>query len=201
MLFLGSFRHDPNRVALDWFVKRVLPLVLAREPRAKLLVIGSDPPPVHAYSDQAGAIEMRGFVEDIREPLARAAVFVCPILSGSGVRVKLLEAFSAGIPVASTLVGAEGLARHDGEFCLLADDPEGFAERVLRLFDDPAGGEEMAMRARREVEENWDMAVLTRRLVAGYREIIRARRASATSTAPTEDVPCPPGRASGPAGG
>ena len=65
-------------------------------------------------------LEMLGFVEDVREPLARYAVFVCPILSGSGVRVKLLEAFAAGIPVVSTTVGAEGLARKDGEFCALA---------------------------------------------------------------------------------
>ena len=56
------------------------------------------------------AIELRGFVEDVREPLARYAVFVCPILSGSGMRVKLLEAFAAGIPVVSTRIGAEGLA-------------------------------------------------------------------------------------------
>ena len=56
-------------------------------------------------------LEMLGYVEDIREPLAKYAVFVCPILSGSGVRVKLLEAFAAGIPVVSTTVGAEGLAK------------------------------------------------------------------------------------------
>ena len=68
---------------------------------------------------------MLGYVEDVREPLARYAVFVCPILSGSGVRVKLLEAFAAGIPVVSTWVGAEGLAVKDGEFCALADDPGG----------------------------------------------------------------------------
>ena len=83
---------------------------------------------------------MLGYVEDVREPLARYAVFVCPILSGSGVRVKLLEAFAAGIPVVSTRVGAEGLAREDGEFCGLADDPAGFAERVLALFENPGRG-------------------------------------------------------------
>src|SRR6266478_8628906 len=115
MLFVGSFRHDPNRVAMDWFVNEVMPLVLAREPHAKLVVAGSDPPPEHAYSDFSGALQMLGFVEDVREPLARYAVFICPILSGSGVRVKLLEAFSAGIPVVSTRVGAEGLTAKDGE--------------------------------------------------------------------------------------
>ena len=132
MLFLGSFRHDPNRAALDWFVQEVLPLILARQPGARLVMVGSDPPPAHTYADRSRRrCEMLGFVEDVREPLARYAVFVCPILSGSGVRVKLLEAFAAGIPVVSTRIGAEGLAAKDGEFCALADDPAGFAERVL----------------------------------------------------------------------
>ena len=109
MLFVGSFRHDPNRVALDWFVREALPAILRREPRARLVVAGSEPPPAHAYADYAANLDMLGYVEDIREPLAKYAVFVCPILSGSGVRVKLLEAFAAGIPVVSTSVGAEGL--------------------------------------------------------------------------------------------
>jgi len=182
MLFLGSFRHDPNRFALDWFVNEVLPLILARQPRARLLVAGSDPPPPHAYSDFSGALEMLGFVDDVRQPLARYAVFVCPILSGSGVRVKLLEAYAAGIPVVSTRVGAEGLAEKDGEFCSLADDPAGFAGRVLAIFEDPAAAAAMAARARREVEERWDMAAITRSLVAGYRRLVAEKRAATASS-------------------
>lgn len=186
MLFLGSFRHEPNRVALDWFVRHVLPAILAREPRAKLLVIGSDPPPAHAYADFSGALELHGFVEDIREPLARCAVFVCPVLSGSGVRVKLLEAFAAGIPVVSTRVGAEGLVREDGRLCRLADDPAGFAECVLELFAGPEKAAEMAARARADVTANWDMATITGRLVEGYREIVARKRAGGAATAPAE---------------
>jgi glycosyltransferase involved in cell wall biosynthesis len=167
---------------MDWFVNHVMPLVLAREPRAKLIVAGSDPPPAHAYSDFSGALEMLGYVDDVREPLGRYSVFVCPILSGSGVRVKLLEAYAAGIPAVSTRVGAEGLAVKDGEFCALADDPEGFAGRVLSLFENPQAAAEMAARARVEVEANWDMAAITRKLVEGYRELVREKRAAATSS-------------------
>jgi GT2 family glycosyltransferase len=179
MLFVGSFRHDPNRVAVDWFVRDVLPLVLAREPRARLVIAGSDPPPEHTYADYAANMEMLGYVDDVREPLGRYAVFVCPILGGSGVRVKLLEAFAAGIPVVSTVVGAEGLARKDGEFCALADDPAGFAERILTLFADPCAAAAMAQRVRAEVEANWDMEAITRKLVRGYTELVVAKRALA----------------------
>src|ERR1039458_9264561 len=102
MLFLGSFRHAPNRAALDWFLRQVMPLILAQEPGARLAVAGSDPPPDHGLAGHAARLDLLGYVEDVREPLARHAVFVCPILSGSGVRVKLLEAFATGIPAVST---------------------------------------------------------------------------------------------------
>ena len=179
MLFLGSFRHDPNRVALEWFVERVLPLVLERQPRARLVVVGSDAPAHHPYADHGPAIEIRGFVDDVREPLARYAVFVCPVRSGSGVRVKLLEAFASGMPVVSTRVGAEGLAQRDSDYCLLADEPESFAAKVLQLFDNAPFAAQMAARARAEVTAHWDMAAITERLVESYREAIREKGATA----------------------
>lgn len=189
MLFLGSFRHLPNQAALQWFVRNVLPRVLAARPSARLVVVGSDPPPRYGLSGPLEAIELRGRVEDVREPLGRYAVFVCPILSGSGVRVKLLEAFASGIPVVSTRLGAEGLARNDGEFCALADDAETFARRVVGILEDPAKARAMVERARREVVENWDSAVITARLAACYREALRAKRGIRTP------VTCPSARA------
>ena len=168
MLFLGSFRHLPNEEALRWFLHRVLPRVRAGEPRARLVVIGSDPPPRHSLPE-AESIDLIGFVEDIREPLARYATFVCPILSGSGVRVKLLEAFAAGIPVVSTRLGAEGLADKDGDICALADEPESFADHVLDLLANPAKAATMAERARADVVARRDMRAMTEQLVECYR--------------------------------
>jgi GT2 family glycosyltransferase len=181
MLFLGSFRHTPNQEALAWFTRYVLPAVLAKCPQAKLVIVGSDPPARHSLPDIGDAIELRGFVDDVREPLSRYATFVCPILSGSGMRVKLLEAFSAGIPVVSTRVGAEGLAQTDGEICALADDPATFAQKILDLFDHPEGASQLATRARAQVEATRDMGVLTRKLLASYREVLRAKRATSRS--------------------
>lgn len=181
MLFIGSFRHKPNQVALEWFARFVLPLIVAKLPDARLLVAGSDPPPRHTFPDPANAIEWLGFVENIQPLLSTCALFVCPIRSGSGVRVKLLEAFASGIPVVSTMIGAEGLASVDGEFCVLADDPAGFASRTIMLLQNCRLADEMAVRAREEVVRNWDMEVVTSRLVAKYRELIMAKRTGAES--------------------
>jgi GT2 family glycosyltransferase/glycosyltransferase involved in cell wall biosynthesis len=178
MLFLGGFRHVPNQIALDWFLKNVMPLVLARRPEARLIVVGSDPPPRHGLPGLADAVELRGFVEDVREPLSRYSVFLCPILSGSGVRVKLLEAFAAGMPVVSTRLGAEGLSSKGGEVCCLADDPATFAESILKLFENPGEARDLARRAREEVVGNWDMSVLAAKLSASYHEAVREKRAA-----------------------
>jgi len=177
MLFLGSFRHLPNQVALQWFVREVLPRVRKRRPQARLVVVGSDPPPRYGLAGPLEAIELRGMVDDVREPLGRYAVFVCPILSGSGVRVKLLEAFASGIPVVSTRLGAEGLARVDGELCVLADDPETFASRVVEILVDPERARAMVTRARQEVVARWDSHLITEKLVSSYRAALRQKGA------------------------
>jgi glycosyltransferase involved in cell wall biosynthesis len=158
-----------------------MPLVLSEVADAKLVVVGSDPPPRHSLPAHRESIELRGFVEDVRDPLGECALFVCPILSGSGMRVKLLEAFAAGIPVVSTRVGAEGLAEQDGEYCALADDAEGFARRVVDLMNDYDSARAMAARARRLVENTRDMRVITSKLVESYRSEVERKRSSPTA--------------------
>jgi O-antigen biosynthesis protein len=175
ILFLGSFRHLPNQEALHWFVDKVFPKIRARDPLARLVVIGSDPPPRHSLPE-ADAIELIGFVENVRQPLAQYAVFVCPILAGSGVRVKLLEAFAAGIPVVSTRLGAEGLASTDGEICALADDPDEFAAHVVDLLKNHEKAAAMALRAHAEVVAKRDMRAMTEKLVDCYRNEVRTMR-------------------------
>jgi glycosyltransferase involved in cell wall biosynthesis len=173
MLFLGNFRHNPNITAMQWFCRESLPRIVARYPQTRVIVAGSDPPPLATFGDTTGVLELPGFIPDIRPLLEHNAVFICPIRSGSGVRVKLLEAFASGIPVVSTYVGAEGLAREDGEICFLADDPVQFADRVIELFDNPERGDELAHAAREEVMANWDMRAITDKLVASYRQALQ----------------------------
>jgi len=175
MLFLGSFRHAPNAAALNWFLREVMPMIAQRDPSARLIVIGSDPPPAHTLPAFNGQVEILGFVPDVHEPLQRYAVFICPILGGSGVRVKLLEAFASGIPAVSTPIGAEGLGERDGAACRLADTPEAFASAVLELFDNPAEARAMAQRARALVEQERDIARMTEELERSYRAALREK--------------------------
>lgn len=175
MLFLGSFRHAPNDAGVRWFLRDVMPLILQREPEARLTVIGSDPPAAHTVPTYGGAVELRGFVEDLTQPMREHAVFICPILAGSGLRVKLLEAFASGIPVVSTRVGAEGLGEEDGLYCRLANSPREFADAVLAVISNPEEAERMAARAREYVSRERDMAPMTRQLELTYRKALSSK--------------------------
>ena len=182
LLFVGSFQHPPNQAALEFFVEKVLPRVLERRPSARLIVAGAQAPPSLDGLLHREGIEFLGRVADIRDVYAKYAIFVCPILSGSGVRVKLLEAFAAGMPAVSTTIGAEGLAESSGGIIELADTPDGFAEGVLALLENPGAARAMARRARREVEQHWDAGPMTRRLEQHYREVLRQKIARLKSS-------------------
>jgi len=184
MLFIGSFRHAPNREALGWFISSVLPQVVQSRPRAKLMVVGGDESGRELFPN-ADAVEWLGTIENIQEPLGRYAVFVCPILTGSGVRVKLLEAFAAGIPTVSTRLGAEGLTNVGGECCLLADEPSEFASKVLQILDNPATATDMVRRARQQMESGRDIARMTTLLVESYAAVVERKRKAASGAAVT----------------
>ncbi len=187
VLFVGNFRHLPNRDGLRYFVRKMWPRIRAKRPESRLVVVGAQAPPALRNTLLQPGVEFTGRVADIREPLEKYAVFVCPVLVGSGVRVKLLEAFAAGIPVVSTSLGAEGLTngrpgnRAEPLF-EAADKPDDFADRVLKLLDDPAHGRRLARRARREVEEKWNIETNTARLEQHYREVVREKLSKAGAT-------------------
>ena len=184
VLFVGNFKHPPNQTALEWFVQRVWPAVREKRAGARLLAVGAQAPEGFAQRVAAPGVEFVGEVDDIREPMRRCAVFIAPILSGSGVRVKLLEAFAAGIPVVSTGIGAEGLAEKSGEIVELADEPESFAAATVRLLEQPETARELAVRARREVEEDWDMETITGRLAERYLEVFAVKTGAERSVQP-----------------
>jgi glycosyltransferase involved in cell wall biosynthesis len=157
-----------------------------------LTVVGAHIPAGFEAKLSSPGVAFAGHVEDIRRPLAEHAVFVCPILSGSGVRVKLLEAFASGIPVVSTPLGAEGLLDHGDDFLLVAGSANDFAAAICDLLDNPQRAAEMARRARRQVEQHWDVRTITERLEQHYREILR-RKLSSYNGRGEEALRWPPG--------
>ncbi len=136
MVFTGLFTHLPNSDGMAWFLDKVFPLILAAAPEARICVVGKSPPR-HILAKASRNVVVTGFVEDVRPYIARAQVFVIPLLAGGGIRGKALEAMAMRRPIVTTTIGVEGIHLHDGESALFADTAEEFAQAVIRIFGDP----------------------------------------------------------------
>ncbi len=170
LLFTGKLDYRPNVDALCWFCTAVLPRVRAQHPTARLLIVGRDPVP--AVRALAGpGVEVIGEVPEIQPYFARAAVYVIPMRMGSGARIKLLEAWAAGVPVVATTAGAAGLAGRADEHLLVADDPATLATQIGRLLVGPALGQRLAAAGRALVAARYDWSVIRPQLLACYREL------------------------------
>ncbi|MHB1389998.1 MAG: glycosyltransferase family 4 protein [Thermoleophilia bacterium] len=164
MLFIGLMSYPPNIEAADWFAVEVMPLVLRRAPEAGFNIVGGGAPPrVLALGDRNG-VRVHGYVTDVRSHYRQNSLMVAPLLTGGGSRLKLLEAFAAGMPVVSTSKGAEGLRVKDGRHLLLADTAADFAAAILRLHGDHDLYLELSHNARSLAEESYDWSVLGLRL-------------------------------------
>jgi polysaccharide biosynthesis protein PslH len=160
IVFSGNLEYHPNAQAVRFFRREVWPLLRARWPELVWRLVGRGQEAVARYTAGDPRIQVTGPVEDGVPEIARAAVAVVPLLAGSGTRLKILEAWSAGTPVVSTTIGAEGLRTRHGEHLLIADGAGALAEAVSRLLACPDLGRKLAAAGRilLEKEFTWEAA-------------------------------------------
>lgn len=153
----GRFSSDQSQYGCLWFLRSVWPILRQKDPKVKLYLVGRDPSPEmrrHARRDER--IIVTGPVQDLRPFLAKSRVYVCPVLTGSGVRGKILEAMAMNLPVVSTTVGAEGIPVDQGSNAFLADAPDVMANFIEMLLHDPEKQKQMGQRARKAVQTSFD---------------------------------------------
>jgi len=160
LVFVGSYLHAPNIRAALRLALRIFPVVRLRYPELELELVG-EKPPLELRKLHGGAITVTGRVPDVMPHLDAAAIFVAPISSGGGMRVKVLEALAAGKAVVASPLAAQGLDVRDGEELVLADSDAEFADRIVELLDDPARRAALAGRARQWAGANlrWERSV------------------------------------------
>jgi len=160
VVFPANFGYQPNIDGVRWFRREIWPLLATRCPGLKWRLAGKNEECVSGYIAGAPGIETTGPIPDGVAEIARAQVAVVPLRAASGTRLKILEAWAAGVPVVSTTVGAEGLPARHGENLLLADTARDFASAVAALLDSPEMRERVgrAGRERFEREYTWERA-------------------------------------------
>jgi len=135
-IFTGVMDYKPNIDSALWFANNVWPKIISKYPLSRFIVAGMNP--VQSIQDLSltKGIEVTGFVDDILPYYHQSDFFVAPLQIARGVQNKVLQAFSCGLPVISTSMGAEGIDYIEGENILIADTPDTFFERIEQLIND-----------------------------------------------------------------
>ncbi len=160
IVFSGNLEYHPNIEAVRWFRRAIWPLIEAKCPNLEWRLVGRNPEAIEKVVAGSPKIRIVGPVDDAIAELARAKVCVVPLLSGSGTRFKILEAWAAQRAVVSTRLGAEGLAARNGEHLAIAEYPQQFADVVIRLVRDRGARAGLAAAGRRLYEDRftWEKA-------------------------------------------
>ena len=159
-VFWGRLDFGPNVQALEWFARHIWPLVIAEAPDARMTIVGFNPVPEVDRLKAVPGISIRPNVPDLRDVARQHAAVVLPLVSGGGMKNKLLEAAAMGLPIVCTTLATQGLnGLNDGPL-LVADTPNAFARALLDLWQDEERRRRIAAETRAWVvtHHSWEAA-------------------------------------------
>lgn len=168
IIFLGGYSHTPNQEGMEWFLTQVVSKIeWMRLPQAEMHIIGADWPRKFESMNSSLKVVCRGFLENLSEAVC-GSIMIVPILSGSGMRMKILEAAALGLPIVTTSVGVEGLSFVNEKSCLVADTPEEYAQALFRIMADEKLRLTLTTCASQVFSEMYSVEALVRRREAVY---------------------------------
>lgn len=156
LLLLGGYYYYPNANAANFLIEKVWSYIHQAMPEARLIIAGKEPHHIRTYATGVPGVEFTGFVDDIEALYLRSRVVCCPIFSGGGTRVKMIEAAAYGKPIVATQIGAEGLEMSDGQEFLLRNSPKQFAQACLELLQNDTLCEQLGLAARAAAIQHYD---------------------------------------------
>ncbi len=174
VVMTGNFGAFQNQQGARWLVETAWPLVLAARPTTRLLLVGRMPDDLRRAFEQRPGVRCTSTVPEVTPYLRQAAVSVVPLLHGSGMRIKILEALACELPLVSTTLGAEGIALTMGQDALLADAPADFASAILRLLADAGERQRLAGNGLALLRREYSLDVNTERLRRIVGELVGA---------------------------
>ncbi len=171
ILTVGTLHYPPNADGIRWFMNNVFSLIIAKNPTARLTIIGKNPPSdfFESAAKYPGQINITGYVEDLIPYFKKAAVLVVPVLAGGGMRVRILEGFARQLAVVTTTVGLEGIEAIDGKEVVVKDNPQDMAKAINFLLENPESAKKIALAGRELVVKNYDWQKVFIKLDQVYR--------------------------------
>jgi len=166
LLFIGGFRHAPNVDAVLWFVDQVFPLIRSEIPNVVFRIVGSHPPKEITELSKLDGINVVGFVKCTASELDNATVSIAPLRYGAGMKGKVTEALSCGMPVVTTSFGAQGLGATNGIHMFIADDPQQFAHYVCLCLKNPTESNRVGIAGKQLISNLCGPEVVKERLKA-----------------------------------
>ena len=170
LFFIGALDWGPNQEGLDWFFREVWTEIRLKWPELTLHLAGRNPAYYFNGRNLPDNVIMEGEVEDAIAFFHHHTVMIVPLLTGSGIRIKILEAMAMGKIVLSTTIGASGLRAIHGEHLFLADTPAEYVSSLENLRTRQDQLKIMGVKARQFVKENFDILVLSEKLISFYKE-------------------------------
>jgi len=167
VFFIGSMDWIPNQEGVDWFLNEVWPKVSERYPEVKFYLAGRNMPSRYKSSEKRNVVVL-GEVESASHLIRSKAVMVAPLLSGSGMRVKIIDGMAYGKPIVATGISAEGIGVKDLQHIMIADDPDEFAERIGVLLEHRSTFDIMSQEAENFIKERFDLDKQIDRLCKFY---------------------------------
>ena len=160
--FIGRMDYYPNQECMSRFCAQTWPLLKARRPAMKLLIVGADPSPAMRELGQLPGVTVTGSVPDVRPYIRSSALMVAPLNIARGTQNKILEAMAMGVPVVTSSVAAGGVDAEAQTHFLVVDTPQACADAILRIVDNPAerGRLAAAGRARMLSHHAWPRSML-----------------------------------------
>lgn len=155
LVFVGNMVNPHNVNAVLYFYNEIYSSIQRRIPEVKLYIVGSNVPSELLKLTSDESVVVTGYVEDIRPYMAKASVALAPMISGTGLKNKILEAMAMSKPVVSTSMGVRGIDATPEENIIIADEPTEFGDRVVELLSNAKLRERLASEGRRLVEAKY----------------------------------------------
>ena len=173
LFHLGAMDWRPNKEGLEWFLDEVWPDIEKLTGELRFYIAGKNMPRQFFDYDSENLV-VEGEVLDAMEFMNSKAIMIVPILSGSGMRVKILEGMAMGKCIIATTMAAEGIECEHGKDILIADTPDEFYRSILQCITHPTKWKEIGSNARKSVEKNYDISFIAERMFKVYNELLNA---------------------------